>query len=362
MMSGDGLIVRVRPRAGKLTAGQLRNLALLSQKYGNGVIDLTSRANLQIRGVAEADYASLPEELLAANLLDPTPADEARRNVLTTPFWSEGDGTEALHDRLVAELERLPALPAKMGIALDTGHHPVLAAVSADFRFERGREVPLILRADGAVTGVAVTSDTMMPQLAALAQWFVASGGSEAGRMRKHLASVTLPARFQGAVPAEPATPPDAGAHPNGFLVGVAFGAMNAESLLTLIDTTGVCVVRVTPWRLLLLEGVDQVLTDDFITAPGSLLTTVHACPGAPLCSQAEAETRALAQRLAPGIPDGRLLHVSGCAKGCALPRTADITLVGVRGKFDLVRAGTAWDEPETRGRSADEIEKDLTF
>jgi precorrin-3B synthase len=51
-------------------------------------------------------------------------------------------------------------------------------------------------------------------------------------------------------------------------------------------------------------------------------------------CPQATVETRDLARRLAAHV-EGRL-HVSGCAKGCAHPRAADVTLTGRNGLFDL--------------------------
>src|SRR5215470_331896 len=53
MLSGDGLVVRIRPRGGRLTAAQACGIADLAERHGNGLIDLTGRANLQIRGVRE---------------------------------------------------------------------------------------------------------------------------------------------------------------------------------------------------------------------------------------------------------------------------------------------------------------------
>ena len=61
---------------------------------------------------------------------------------------------------------------------------------------------------------------------------------------------------------------------------------------------------------------------------------------------QASVRTRDLARDLAPHLPPGRRLHVSGCAKGCAHPEPAEVTLVGRDGAFDLVRDGAPWDEP----------------
>ncbi len=52
MESGDGLIVRLRPRCGTLRAADVRAIADIAARYGNGLIDLTRRANIQMRGLA----------------------------------------------------------------------------------------------------------------------------------------------------------------------------------------------------------------------------------------------------------------------------------------------------------------------
>ncbi len=93
MLSGDGLVVRLRPYGGRLDAKQAAGIADLAARYGNGLIDLTSRANLQIRGVSECGHPELLDALAQLGLLDPDPETESRRNILVTPFWSAGDDT-----------------------------------------------------------------------------------------------------------------------------------------------------------------------------------------------------------------------------------------------------------------------------
>jgi precorrin-3B synthase len=109
---------------------------------------------------------------------------------------------------------------------------------------------------------------------------------------------------------------------------------------------------------MLLVEGL-QSLPD----LPGLILRAddpwlrVVACSGAPACLQAQASVRALAARLAPQVPEGRLLHVSGCAKGCAHPGLADLTLVATGTGFGLIRGGTAQDAPALQGLTAETID-----
>ena len=54
MPSGDGSIVRVKPRGATLSPDQAVGVAAAASTFGNGALDLTSHANLQIRGASEA--------------------------------------------------------------------------------------------------------------------------------------------------------------------------------------------------------------------------------------------------------------------------------------------------------------------
>ena len=150
MLCGDGLVVRIRPPAGRLSQTQAEGIASLADRYGNGMIDITSRANLQLRGVQTLDHADLINGLRLLGLIDPSPEVEARRNLVVTPFWTIGDSTQEIAATLSAALSQpdAPALPSKFGFAVDTGEHPVLRSTSADIRIER---MPngLVVRADG---------------------------------------------------------------------------------------------------------------------------------------------------------------------------------------------------------------------
>jgi precorrin-3B synthase len=361
MMSGDGLILRIRPRLGRLTTAQMLGLCNLSQRFGNGIIDLTSRANLQVRGIAETDHHHVLDSLLALDLLDPTPDTEARRNIVTTPLWQKGDLTDRLHTIICAGLADLPEMPAKVGIALDTAEAPMLGASSADFRFERGLDGGLILRADGIAGGRAIAEDDALEALIEMAQWFCDSGGREGGRMARHVAETPFPDEWCSH-PARPqADRLSPGTVAMGHILGAPFGSLNADTLAALIADTGARALRCTPWRLFLLEGSRTPRqTLGFVTDPDDPILHTHACPGAPACASATVDTRALARALAPFHGD---LHVSGCIKGCAYPRAATTTLVGTAGTYDLVEVGHPWDQPRLSGLTADDLLRDfMTF
>jgi precorrin-3B synthase len=396
MQSGDGLVTRIRPPLGRLTARQAEAIAMASRTHGNGTLDLSARANLQLRGVTVASHPALIADLRLHGLIDPDIETETLRNLIVTPFRSPptssppysggrgapksdvscdpdraslpspswgGDGgggrsagtfaetpaetEDSLAETLTATLARMPPLPGKFGFALDTGPRPVLTAASADIRVERAADGRLILRPDGLPLGKPVTdlaADTL-----ALADWFLASGGvtDGRGRMAALIARGIIPPGCDTA-PATPLPQPAPGLYPDGALVALAFGQMQAETLSALAALGRD--IRPTPWRMLLLVGATR-LPDipGVITDPADPILRVTACTGAPGCPQALGETRALARSLAARLPRGANLHVSGCTKGCAHPGVSDLTLVATAKGYDLVQGGTAQDTPMHR-------------
>jgi precorrin-3B synthase len=358
MPSGDGWIIRVRPSGGRLTPQQAREIARLARAHGNGVIDLSSRANIHLRGVTEQGYGPLIEGLDALGLIDENPEAEERRNIVLSPFWSSDDGNVELATALAKSLtaSNAPRLPAKFGFAIDCGPRPVLTNVSADIRLERSADGGLICRANGATTAARVSAETAIGTMLALANWFVRSGGisGERGRMAAHLArGAELPEIFTE-IPAlsVAAFSPEPGRIAQGVLVGFEFGQVPAEMLTALSDLGA---LRVTPWRMLLIEGISAMPElPGLITQPNDPMLRVIACTGAPGCRQGAQPTRALARSLAPHLPDGAVLHVSGCSKGCAHPRATDFTLTAQAAGFDLIRDGHAQDLPRRSGLAAE--------
>lgn len=357
MQSGDGLVVRIRPRGGRIDAEQAAGIAELAERYGNGLIDLTSRANLQIRGLSEDTHPSLIDGLADLRLLDPDPGTEARRNVLITPFWTASDGVISIADELERALAGGPTgLPAKFGFAVDCGRERVLAAASADVRVERGIDGQFIVRADGAEFGRAVRRNEAVATALGLAEWFVFSGGAKTGRgrMAAHLADgAKLPETLCGhALPARTQATPDPGLTRQGALFGAAFGQVTSAALNWLAERA--TALRMTPWRMMLAENMHEMpVFEGLITRADDPLLRVVACSGAPRCHEAHADTRALAAALAPHLAADTRLHVSGCAKGCAQSDPASITLVATAQGFDLIRGGSTRDAPDRRGLSA---------
>ncbi|NML10591.1 cobalamin biosynthesis protein CobG [Sphingobium sp. AR-3-1] len=340
MMAGDGLLVRVKPRLGRLTRDQAAGLANAAATHGNGLIDMTRRANLQLRGVSESGWRVLLDRLLAMDLVDAGADHEKRRNILVSPTWRLGDDSHRIADDLLARLDDLPAaLPGKVGFVIDAGAAPLLHDQPGDFRIERSDAGDLMLRADGRSTGCAVALGGEADALIALAHWFVASGGAAAGRMARH--DAPLPGWAEGALHAAAAILPWG----RGTSYGLPFGRIDAALLARLAKALPQCSgLRTTPWRILLLEAPVAMQDDGLLTDPADPLLRVDACPGQPACAQASVETRDLARRLAPHMA-GRL-HVSGCAKSCASAAPAAVTLTGRHGRYDLALDARAGSPP----------------
>jgi precorrin-3B synthase len=360
MQSGDGLIVRVRPYGGRLSAMQAAGLAALSERFGSGRIDVTNRANLQLRGFNNKGHESLTEELARLDLIDSDVASELQRNIVVAPFWSMGDDTRSIATELeLALAARHLGLPGKFGFAVDCGSERALAEASADIRIERSAMGDLIVRADNAAMGRPIARTEAVATALALAEWFVASGGVEGGRgrMAAHLGTgARLPTALAGSARPAPAMPrPRPGLVSGGVLVGIAFGQLSAAALALLARRSGG--LRITPWRMILVESLQEMPHfEGLVTAADDPRLSIEACSGAPVCPQAHADTRALATALAPYLGAGASLHVSGCAKGCAHPGISAITLVATDDGFDLVRNGSASDKPLLHGLTRESL------
>ena len=121
MRSGDGLVVRIRPHGGRLSRAQACGIADLAERFGNGLMDLTNRANLQIRGVDDAGHAPLIAELARFDLVDADPGAEALRNIVVTPLWARRRHCISVTELELALAARGLSLPAKFGFAVDCG-------------------------------------------------------------------------------------------------------------------------------------------------------------------------------------------------------------------------------------------------
>ena len=122
--AADGPLARVRLPGGLLTGAQLRVVRSLAERWGDGHVELTSRANLQLRALVGATTADLAGPLRAAGLL-PSDTHELVRNIAASPLHAREE-VRAL-DRALCADPRLAELPGRFLFAFDAGHGDVYA-------------------------------------------------------------------------------------------------------------------------------------------------------------------------------------------------------------------------------------------
>jgi precorrin-3B synthase len=125
--AADGWLARVRVPGGRLSAQALLALAALSEQLGNSLVDLTARANLQLRGLAHNAALALAPQLQAVGLL-PSASHDRARNVLASPLAGRApaalddvDDILALLDAEVSASQLLSELPGRFCFLVDDG-------------------------------------------------------------------------------------------------------------------------------------------------------------------------------------------------------------------------------------------------
>lgn len=392
MQSGDGWLARVKPTAATVSAAHARSIADAARRHGNGHIDLTSRANFQIRGLTPRSAELFAEIIVGEGLASARPSFEAIRNVMPSPLGPD-DGSAAFDSHAVArDLEAmlgeegaLAALPSKFGVAVDSGGVLPLAGVTADIMV-RADGGELAVQLDGGALAARCAPTALAETVKALALAFLHVSWERREpprRMRTLVMTAGEEAIFSaaGLTPvAMPSTSPSGAPSPIGFIsyparaegsfgVGLPFGRIEAEALSGLADLSeryGDGSLRTTPWRALLLPQVAAVETSKLADEVGTLgliadeadpRLHIFACVGAPSCQSASVDARGDASRLAAAVTATRdhTIHVSGCIKACAHRGSAAFTLVGRDGSYDLVRNGSAADQPALTGLSIEQ-------
>lgn len=335
MDSGDGLLVRVKPRGSTLTLGQAEGVAEIAARLGNGHIDLTRRANLQIRGLRRQSLDGLHRRLDRLGLLDPDVETEAARNIMVGPFaGAEGRAiASALTAALAADCRLAAKLPSKFGWLVDAAGPLSIIGERAD--------VALCLLADGVALRVGGKWLGIAGRDAAIPLAVAAAQAHLEGRRAPTLAKIdVLPVPGSWKL----------GRVADAFGVAVPFGRLEASQLrglVALASKAGASELRLTSWRAVYVDaaigGADKL---GLIVDEADPLLRIDACPGRPACLSASVDTRRDARRIAAMGFTGSV-HLSGCAKGCARSSAADLVLVGSRGRYGVVRNGSARDLPQ---------------
>ncbi|MBN3764979.1 precorrin-3B synthase [Burkholderia sp. Ac-20365] len=391
----DGGICRVKLAGGELNAAQALAIANAIDEHASGIVDVTNRANLQLRGVKRGHEDALIAALLDAGL-GPRDATQAFaddvRNVLVSPAAGCDAhalfDTTALADQLLSTLQsdaRFAALSPKFSLMLDGGErlmmldHPHDVWFSAMPRSDHAQPLfafglagcpPVVAGHESAAAAIAASDLATLTQ--ALLHTFLDLASADATRMRDLLATHSVESiirhaeRRSGVYLLRDASlshwrraPADAsrrlGAHRQRdgqhWHIGAqpALGRMNSATLRGLAqlarETDG-ATLRMTPWQSVLLVNIASANVDATLhtletlglaTTPHDPLTRVIACTGSTGCAKSHADTKADALKLAARVPGHTQAHLSGCQRSCAAAHRAPYTLLAVAdGRYDL--------------------------
>jgi sulfite reductase beta subunit-like hemoprotein len=357
--AADGHLARVRLPGGRIEAGGLEAIADAAA-LGSDVVELTSRASLQVRGLP-ADAAGTLATILADGGLLPSPAHERVRNILAAPLAGRNRVSLAPVDGIVDALDlalcsdpALAELSGRFMFAVDDGTRaldPLIADV--ELVAEPGG---FRLRLDGMTTSLLVPAARAADAAACAARafmtlrrqvrpdaWRVRDLPGGPGRLAHQLGlTVTRPDRPVRAHGVQSRDPGVCAQHNERVAVAVMppLARVDRAQLLGLaeIARTLSTDVRLSPWRTLTVVDVSpsaaaellaQLEGMGFVVSGASGWTGLSACAGMGACQRARADVRAAAaQRAGARDQDSSREHWSGCERRCGEPAGAGVRVV----------------------------------
>ncbi|WP_067659058.1 precorrin-3B synthase [Nocardia harenae] len=359
--AADGPLARVRVPGGQLGAAGLQALAEAADELGDGALELTSRGNIQLRGIRDA--GALTARLGAAGLL-PSATHERVRNIVASPLSGLAGGVADVRE-LVPALDaglrgapELAELPGRVLFTLDDGRGDV-SGFGADFGLHAVEPGVFALLLAGADSGIRVPAGDAVGLVLAAARAFaeIRGGGWRLTEVPEGAARVRELLGFAGTA-AGPVLPGPAEQPPIGWLpqddglvalgAGVRLGVLPARTALFVAAVERA--VLVTPWRGLVIPSLDEGTAEQVVRvlAPMGLVfdaespwVRVSSCAGAPGCAKSHTDVRADATAavesgrvlgaedgdVAPGpVPAAEVRasgrqHWSGCERRCGHPR-----------------------------------------
>lgn len=384
----DGGICRVRLAGGRVSVAQAMALADAAAQCGSGVLEITNRANLQVRGVAPARATLLVDNLLAAGLGPTVPDADEVRNLLLSP--AAGIDAAALFDAepLAADIlgmlqahADLHRLHPKFALQLDAGENAAMLEHSHDLwlaALPDGEHLAFGLAGCPPLTASCTPALAALPKhravelIEAALRLFLECAQPGQTRMRHLLATLPateflarLQARLSFSLQIDTALlqwrrPPSVvnahiGIHAQRerglCYVGAvpALGRIDSAQLrvLAALAREHGGELRFTPWQSLLLANIAleaaprlarELERAGFSCNPGSVLAHTIACSGATGCAKGLADTKGDALLLSESLQCSMAaragtsalpsIHFTGCERSCAAAHRAAFTLL----------------------------------
>jgi precorrin-3B synthase len=361
----DGLLIRIRVPGGLIEATQLRAVAELSGKFADGSVEITSRANLQIRAIQEQDLQEVARGLTDVGLL-PSRTHDRVRNIVASPLAGL-EAEEVFETRaMVRELDqKLQAESLFIGLSpkFTFGLHGGRRRYSHDVE-DLALEVcdcadRMRLLIDGVSTGCCVPTAKAVDCLLQAARSCI-NLAQEAGvavrskRIGETARIVEALGLFPGPclgtrsatdlIEVVPGVSPGRWSECVNVTPSVPLGRLNshqAQGIADLAEQWGAD-LRLTPWRGVLLGAIPIGAADEVIQQLALIglrcdgrdgFHGIAACAGITGCEASLADVRSHAASLAQCLSSKQLsrswtVNLSGCEKQCARRHGASAELI----------------------------------
>jgi precorrin-3B synthase len=349
--AADGALARIRLPGGMISADQLTALADAAARFGSTAMELTSRGNIQIRGIT--DPGAVADAVAAAGLL-PSPSHERVRNIVASPLTGRSGGNADVRpmvlglDAAIQASDTLARLPGRFWFAVDDGRGDVSGAGADVGAHLLGVDRAALLIA-GVDTGVRLSSDDVVATLVGIAETFVDIRGNAWRATELTDIAPLLMGLTRSAEPG--ATWPPVIRPPVGWIqqddgrvtlgAAVRLGVLEARVAEFLAAVEAPLVI--TPWRSVLVCDLDEGGADVAlrVLAPQGLVfdeaspwLSISACTGSPGCEHAIADVRAdAAAAIAdPADPADTHRHFVGCERACGSPPVGEVLVATADG------------------------------
>lgn len=387
----DGFLYRLRIPGGIMNHQQFTAIADIADNYGQGYIDITNRANIQIREIKQSIRIEVLSHLQALGLGSTNAKIDHIRNIMTSP--TAGIDREELLDtrplvkgweEYIHSHSQLSELSAKFSVCFDGGgkvavkYQPndiILAAELINSNVYLRLYLSYGEKGEPAKdTGILLQPEEIIQVLAALAQTYlnhIDTNNHPKSRLREIINNITIENYLQQVKEnlnldifditkktLYTSTTPDdinhIGIHsqrqPGLYYMGIVLPLGRLEtwqirSLANIAKRYGGDNIRLTPWQNLLLTDipkhqiipVEKEISDlGLNSSPTNIKSFLVACSGKRGCARSATETKDDAINLAKHLEHFMILdspvniHFSGCSKSCAQHTQADITLLGI--------------------------------
>ena len=365
--AADGRLARVRLPGGRISARGLLAIAEVAA-LGNGIVELTSRASLQLRGLP-AGCDSRCSALLAAGGLLPSAAHDRVRNILASPVAGRHPRSLCHTDEVVAALDRalcadprLAALPGHFLFAVDDGTGLADARRADVALVAEGPGAPASFRLwlAGLPTTLRATAPNAPRRALEAARAFLLLR-TEPGACWRLADVEDGPARLAGSLGGELRPVSNCERYPlttrqrqrdgaTAITVLPALGRLDRDALVGLASLVGE--VRLSTQRTVTVVDVPagdvaaltvRLAALGVVTTAGSGWRGLSACAGLGACANARVDVRAAAAaRARVRGADAPVEHWSACERRCGQPAGAAVSVVATADGLRVETSGDA--------------------